>query len=176
MDKKLINAPTEVSGVQGPLYYLLVSLVLFIASVASAAQRQPMSVVVDYVVDGDSLVVKRDGKAMEIRLWGIDAPEYDQPYSGLSKKALKKLTVGQAGTLYVKYRDRYDRYVAVLVIDELNINQELVRSGHSWLYGRYCREPICTRWELMQAEAKANRQGLWAGDDPVPPWQWKARR
>jgi endonuclease YncB( thermonuclease family) len=135
-----------------------------------------MSVAVDYVVDGDSLVVKRNGKAMEVRLWGIDAPEYDQPYSAVSKKALQKLTAARAGTLYVKYRDRYGRYVAVLVIDDLNINQELVKGGYSWVYGRYCREPICRRWELLQDEAKADRHGLWAGRDPVPPWQWKARR
>jgi endonuclease YncB( thermonuclease family) len=135
-----------------------------------------MPVVVDYVVDGDSLVVRHNGNAMEVRLWGIDAPEYDQPYSVLSKKALKELTVGQAGTLYVKYRDRYDRYVAVLVIEGLNINQELVQGGHSWLYGRYCSEPICAHWEVLQEEAKANRRGLWGRGDPVPPWQWKARR
>ncbi len=176
IDKKLIRAATESSPAQALVCYLSVLLFLFVASLGLAEQGQPMPVIVDYIVDGDSLVVKHNGKAMEVRLWGIDAPEYDQPYSALSKKALKDVTGGRAGTLYVKYRDRYDRYVAVLVIEDLNINQELVKGGHSWLYGRYCSEPICALWELMQEEAKANHQGLWGGGDPVPPWQWKARR
>ncbi|NNF45182.1 MAG: thermonuclease family protein [Desulfofustis sp.] len=172
----MIRTIGEVSSFQTIVFYSFVFLIFFLAGEGRAEQGHPLSVVVDYVIDGDSLMVKRNGKAMEVRLWGIDAPEYDQPYSAGSKKALKKMTVGQEGTLFVKYRDRYDRYVAVLVIGELNINQELVIDGHSWVYGRYCNEPVCGRWEQKQSEAKANRRGLWSGSDPVPPWQWKARR
>ena len=156
--------------------FLLAVLLFFLASWGRAEQGEPLPIIVDYVIDGDSLVVKRNEEAMEIRLWGIDAPEYDQPYSARSKDALKKMTVGQEGTLYVKYRDRYDRYVAVLVIDNLNINQEMVKDGHSWVYGRYCNETVCGRWEKMQADAKANRYGLWGGKDPISPWRWKAKR
>lgn len=156
--------------------YLSAVLLFFLASWVRAEQGNPLSVIVEYVIDGDSLVVTRNGKAMEIRLWGIDAPEYDQPYSAPSKEALKKMTAGQEGTLYIKYRDRYDRYVAVLVIDELNINQEMVKDGYGWVYRRYCNEPVCGRWEQMQAEAKANRHGLWGGKDPISPWRWKAKR
>lgn len=163
------------AGIQIFSYLLAVQLCL-LASWSRAELGNPLSVVVDYVIDGDSLVVQRNGKEMEVRLWGVDAPEYDQPYSARAKEALKILTEGQEGTLYVKYRDRYERYVAVLVIDGLTINAELVKDGLSWVYGRYCDEPVCQRWELMQAEAKTNRQGLWGGRNPVPPWRWKGIR
>jgi endonuclease YncB( thermonuclease family) len=166
----------KIIGVQLLLYWLLFLLVLLLAVAGRAQQGQSLSVEVDYIIDGDSLVVARNGKAMEVRLWGIDAPEYDQPYSDGAKNALKKMTAGQQGRLYIKYQDKYDRYVAVLFIDELNVNQELVKTGHSWVYGRYCNEPVCAHWELMQEEAKAKRRGLWRGSDPVPPWQWKSRR
>lgn len=155
---------------------LLVVLLLFLAGWSRAEQKKPMAVVVDYVIDGDSLVVKGNGKTLEVRLWGIDAPEHNQPYSDRSREALKDMTVGQGGTLYAKYRDRYDRYVSVLLIDGQNINQELVRDGHAWVYKRYCDEPVCGLWQQMQAEAKANRYGLWGGSDPIPPWRWKAKR
>ena len=156
--------------------YLLVILQAVLPGWGKAEQANPLSVVVDYVIDGDSLVVKRNGKTMEVRLWGIDAPEYDQPDNAQSKDGLKRLTAGQKGTLYVKYRDRYDRYVAVLVIDQFNINQELVKDGHAWVYRRYCNETVCERWIQMEGEAKANRHGLWDGRDPIPPWRWKAKR
>ena len=155
---------------------LLLALLLLLASWGRTEQAIPLSVVVEYVIDGDSLMVKHDDKSMEVRLWGIDAPEYDQPSSDPSTDILQALTIGRKGTLFIKYRDRYDRYVAVLEIDELNINQELVKEGHAWVYTRYCNEAVCGRWEQMQAQAKANRHGLWADGDPIPPWRWKAKR
>lgn len=27
----------------------------------------------------------------------------------------------------------------------------------------------------VQAEAKAAKRGLWANNDPVPPWEWRSR-
>lgn len=157
------------------------ALIFFFAVLAclqssKVAGQLPVSIVVDYVVDGDSLVVRRSGKAMEVRLWGIDAPEYDQPDSVPAKNALKRMAVGQEGALYIKYRDRYGRYVSLLKIDDLNVNEEMVAAGHCWVYIRYCREPVCKKWEDLQEEAKKKRRGLWNGNNPVPPWQWKARR
>ena len=139
-------------------------------------QKIPLAVKVKYVIDGDSLAVEQDGKSMEIRLWGIDAPEYDQPHSLISKSSLRKLVDDRYGQLHIKYRDRYGRYVAVLLIDDLNVNQELVQGGHSWVYDRYCNEKICDRWRLLQEEARRKHYGLWGEKDPEPPWQWKARR
>ena len=154
---------------------ILFAALTSVHSTISAAQG-PVDIVVDYVVDGDSLVVQKAGKVMEVRLWGIDAPEYDQPDSIPAKNALKKMVVGQNGVLYIKYRDRYGRYVSLLKIDDLNVNETMVATGHGWVYTRYCREPVCQRWEHLQAEAKKKKRGLWNGKNPVPPWQWKASR
>ncbi len=147
----------------------------FTERIAWAAQG-PAAIIVDYVVDGDSLVVRNGTKKMEVRLWGIDAPEYDQPDSIPARNGLKKMVMGQKGLLYIKYQDRYGRYVSLLKIKDLNVNEAMVANGHSWVYDRYCREPVCQRWKHLQAEAKKQRRGLWSGNDPVPPWQWKASR
>lgn len=147
----------------------------FTERIAWAAQG-PAAIIVDYVVDGDSLVVRNGTKKMEVRLWGIDAPEYDQPDSIPARNGLKKMVMGQKGVLYIKYQDRYGRYVSLLKIKDLNVNEAMVANGHSWVYDRYCREPVCQRWKHLQAEAKKQRRGLWSGNDPVPPWQWKASR
>lgn len=147
----------------------------FTERIAWSAQG-PAAIIVDYVVDGDSLVVQKGTKKMEVRLWGIDAPEYDQPDSIMARNGLKKMVMGQKGVLYIKYQDRYGRYVSLLKIKDLNVNEAMVANGHSWVYDRYCREPVCQRWKHLQAEAKKQRRGLWSGNDPVPPWQWKASR
>ena len=157
--------------------FLVVWSAFMVISTAWAATIQgPVTVVVDYVIDGDSLMVGRDGKAMEVRLWGIDAPEYDQTGSGQAREALKGLVNGKKGELSIKYRDRYERYVAVLTIGKINVNEEMIRAGHSWVYERYCNESPCEEWGDLQAVARKKRRGLWRGTDPVPPWRWKAER
>ncbi len=153
----------------------LLTAFIFTEGIAGASQG-PAAIIVDYVVDGDSLVVRKGARKMEVRLWGIDAPEYDQPDSIPAKNGLKKMVMGQKGVLYIKYQDRYGRYVSVLKIEDLNVNEAMVAAGYSWVYDRYCREPVCQRWKHLQAEAKEQRRGLWSGKDPVPPWQWKASR
>jgi endonuclease YncB( thermonuclease family) len=36
------------------------------------------------VIDGDSLVVLREGEKTKVRLWGIDCPDGQRPYSAES--------------------------------------------------------------------------------------------
>ncbi len=148
----------------------------FVQLACAAERKSALMVKVNHVIDGDSLVVIENGRKLEIRLWGIDAPEYDQPNSRESKSALVQMVRDRTGQLYMKYKDRYGRYVAVLEIDGLNVNQELVRGGHVWVYDRYCTEKICEHWRLLQEDARSKDSGLWGGNNPEPPWQWKARR
>ncbi len=87
------------------------------------------------VVDGDSL---RKGDT-DIRLYGIDAPEYRQScrdkhnaeYScgKLSANALRGLVRGRDVSCSSVETDRYGRAVAVCKIGDLDINGEMVRAG-----------------------------------------------
>ena len=82
------------------------------------------------VKDGDSLIVRQDtGVAVEIRLWGIDAPEKRQAYSNASKKHLSSLVFGKRVRVLVRDTDRYGRTVAeIILVDVHNVNQEMVRA------------------------------------------------
>jgi micrococcal nuclease len=45
------------------------------------------------------------------------------------------------------------------------------------VYTRYCDEqPMCSRWDELQQEARENRIGLWVDKHPVPPWEWRRKR
>ena len=91
------------------------------------------------VKDGDSLIVRQDkGVAVEIRLWGIDAPEKRQAYSNVSKRHLSNLAYGKRLRLLVRDTDRYGRTVAEIVLpDGRNLNQELVKAGYAWWFRKY---------------------------------------
>lgn len=126
------------------------------------------------IIDGDSLQVQRDGKMVEIRLYGIDAPEYRQPYSNLAKQFAKRFALGKVVTVRKKDVDRYARLVALVEVGGKMLNRELVRQGLAWFYPRYCLEqPLCGELQRLEQKARTEKRGLWKDEDPISPWDWK---
>lgn len=125
------------------------------------------------IIDGDSVRVLQGGRYHEVRLWGVDCPEYDQPYAAAARKLSKRLLSGKIVTVEVKNHDMYGREVGVVHRGTLNVNEELIRQGAAWVYSRYCRESICREWKKLEARAKSDHQGLWSGKNVIAPWQWR---
>jgi endonuclease YncB( thermonuclease family) len=40
------------------------------------------------------------------------------------------------------------------------------------VFRRYTHDPALI---ALESEARAARRGLWAGNEPVPPWTWRDR-
>lgn len=126
------------------------------------------------VIDGDSLRVKNNRKVIEIRLYGIDSPEWGQAYGNKAKQFLKKKIKGRKVSVVAKDRDRYGRTVALVSYSGGLVNREMVRSGYAWMYPKYCRQqPLCSELKQLQQKARSRRLGLWRDPAPVSPWQWK---
>lgn len=129
------------------------------------------------VLDGDSLQVERDGRLHELRLYGIDTPEYGQPYGDRARGFARHLLAGQVVAVTEMDVDRYGRIVALVTCQGTLANRELVRQGFAWHYPRYCRrEPLCSELAALADEARSARRGLWADAEPVSPWDWKRRK
>lgn len=143
---------------------------------ASAASGRAAEVAIHHIIDGDSLVVRYQERDLEIRLWGIDAPEYDQPGSTFAKQQLIDLTSSGTAVITIKDKDRYGRTVVMLECDGVNINEALVASGSAWVHVYYCRETPCERWKRLEREARKNHLGLWQWEYPIEPWKWKSKR
>lgn len=153
-------------------------LLLLFTSPAMAWQGTVVS-----VHDGDSIVVARaeNGERVRIRLSGIDAPEMPvkgrweaQPYCKKSRDFLRAmLPIGSRVTLVDAGEDKYTRTLAAVVSlpDGRVAQEELLRAGFAWVYTQHCRD--CRQWRALEAEARAKRRGLWRGDKPVPPWEWR---
>jgi endonuclease YncB( thermonuclease family) len=130
---------------------------------------------VQTVRDGDSLAVTVGGQALEVRLHGIDAPEYDQPWGREARAALARLLEDAPLSLEVLDEDRYGRKIAQVFTGtrQQPVAAAMLRGGHAWLYRRYEGR---LDWRALELEARVARRGLWAADDPVPPWSWRQRR
>ncbi|MDA5556666.1 thermonuclease family protein [Shimia sp. MMG029] len=65
-----------------------------------------------------------------IRLFGIDAPEMDQPYGKKAKWAMVSLTKGRTVTANLLPESSYDRVVAHCVLDDgTDLSAEIVKQG-----------------------------------------------
>ena len=147
---------------------------LFIVSSANAKEIKGAKVI--KIIDGDSIVVHAGTENIEIRLWGIDTPEYRQPFSKAAKKLSKKLLQGQTVDLQVKDIDKYGRVVAMVnLANGENVNGILVKRGYAWVYIYYCKEPVCDKWREYQKAARKKKLGFWREPDPVAPWIWKKK-
>jgi micrococcal nuclease len=123
------------------------------------------------VHDGDTLKVVQNGQQTTIRLQGIDAPEIGQPFGSKSRDRLAELTKGKLVTIQADKPDQYGRLLGTVEVNGENVNRRMVADGLAWHYKRYSKDAGLAGAER---EARSAKQGLWAGKDPVPPWEWRA--
>jgi micrococcal nuclease len=121
--------------------------------------------------DGDTITCLDDrGRAVKIRLVGIDAPESDQPHGGAARAALAA-KVGAAVRVEGRGRDQHGRLLATLWSGDRDVNREMVADGWAWEFGGFAVDD-----DLAAAETAARqaRRGLWADPQPVRPSEWRS--
>ncbi len=127
------------------------------------------------VADGDTVsLLDGDNDQHRIRLFGIDAPENDQPHGDRAREALAAMVTGKRLGVVVVETDDYGRLVGTLYADGRNINLAMVQQGHAWWYQYFARHERAL--EAAEQDARSARRGLWAASDPVPPWDWRRRQ
>lgn len=155
--------------------FLAVMLVClyFIAGICSAAAETFDGKVVA-IADGDTITVMRGSIGEKVRLDGIDAPEKTQDYGTRARQFVGTLAFGNTVTVVSNNRDRYGRIVGVVHLPNgINLNHEIVRNGYAWWYRRYA--PNNVELSRLEAEARANRRGLWQLPNPIAPWDFRHR-
>jgi endonuclease YncB( thermonuclease family) len=159
---------------------MLLALVPNLAARAAAPVRDDGTLVlpgrVVGVIDGDTLDVRLASGVLRVRLHAIDAPERGQPWGDAARRALSSLAFGHDIELEPIEQDRYDRQVARVWLDGSDLNAELLRRGHAWVYRRYAENP---QYCELEAAARESRLGLWGQSKPgerVAPWEWRQRK
>lgn len=83
---------------------------------------------VRHVVDGDSLYLSR--YKPQIRLWGVDAPEKNEPGYTKASTQLKKFALGKELKCEMVDQDKYGRTIARCYLsDGQEINRMMIESG-----------------------------------------------
>jgi len=128
------------------------------------------------IVDGDTIkVLDAQNEQHKVRLASIDAPERKQPYGLKSKQLLARLIGNREVNLDCPKKDRYERLICTVKLNERDINHEMVRLGGAWVYSKYYKG---TGYYRAQDDAKTAKRGLWGVSEyqAVAPWQWRKGR
>lgn len=152
-----------------PLQITLIIL-LFLPSMVSAAPSSFIAEVVA-VLAGDTLKVLKSRQVMVVRLQGIDAPEKNQRYGQQAKDFTEGIVFGQKIVINVKGIDRNENLIAEVVMEDgRSLNREIVKAGFAWWHREHSED--LSLWRL-EDKARESKLGLWLGEDPVPPWEFR---
>ena len=130
------------------------------------------------VHDGDTATVTtRDGHLLQVRFYGIDAPEVAnehwpaQAYGREAARYARKLLLKREVKVRLTGETTYRREVGEIFIDDNSASQTLVRAGLAWWNTRYA--PRDHDLQRLESAARQRQIGLWQGRHPVPPWVYR---
>lgn len=141
-------------------FSLLFVLLLLSVSLSSQANGpQSFTGKVLGISYGDTISVMCGDWVVIVRLYGIDSPKWGQPFG-------KEVEARASDT------DRYGRIVGEVILPNgRNLSYELVGAGMAWWYRTDF--PNDSILGAVEAVAQIGRRGLWAQENPIPPWEWR---
>ncbi len=150
----------------------IAALAVFLISIPAQAVEFRSRIV--EVVDGDSLTAVWSGRRVEVRLWGIDAPEWNQSYGRDATKFVERLVLNKRVRIEVKDRDHYTRFIARIILPNgRDLGVELVKAGLAWWTKKYA--PKDKELPRLEKQAKKTRRGLWSQPKPITPWAYRRK-
>lgn len=144
------------------LFVLFALLLLFLAA-GNADEPAALR-----VHDGDTFALA-DAK---YRIWGVDAPELDQPWGIAAREVLRQLLAsGEIST--VRKGKSWNRTVVQCSAGEKDVALELLKMGLAWYLPKFA--PRRQDYREAEAEAREAKRGLWSDKAPVAPEIWRKR-
>lgn len=147
--------------------------------VRTIIEKQFTTGIATRVIDGDTLEMDIDGKLVNVRLFGIDAPELNQRFGQDAKSFLERNLIDEELIVIPRDIDRYDRLVAGLyrssekAISSISIG--MTYEGYGWAYREFLGDEL-EFYLLSETDARKHKRGLWAAEGAVPPWEWRKQK
>ena len=166
--------------------------VMGFTSLASATDRPIGSLggMVVNIYDGGNITLNSDGTQLYVQLYGVEAPQMPrisrtsgwlrkpgQPFAreafiALANKVLHKQVRLEILQILPYRQAPYQQAVAIVWLDDRNINLEMVGDGWAWAAPLLDRAYLA-EYRHAQNYARIHRRGLWMQDHPLPPWAFR---
>lgn len=149
-------------------YVVTLLILLCLATPVYARERVTFS----KCVDGDTIKVNINGKEETVRFLAVDTPESVHPtkevqYYGKEASEYTCKTVSEGQKIELEYdegsdkRDKYDRLLAWVFVDDVLLQDELIKNGYAevaYLYGDYKYTSLL---QDHQSIAEGKKIGIW---------------
>lgn len=122
------------------------------------------------VVDGDTFVVKYNGKDEKVRLIGVDTPESVHPdeeknteFGDKVSNFTKEMLTGKQVDLEfdVEQKDQYGRLLAYVYLDGQMYNKMLLEKGYAQVATYPPNVKYVDDFTAIQKQAREDKVGLW---------------
>lgn len=150
------------------LFSLFMYLIGWWSSVPVEPSREEVGLVVR-VIDGDTIDVQLHGTTTRVRYIGIDTPEpyRDAEPACFSEEASARnavLVAGQEVRLVADQedKDRYDRLLRYVYVDNVFINQVLIEEGYAVPLPIAPNTTYARVFKRLADEAASEARGLWS--------------
>ena len=162
-----------------------ISISLFAITAIGQTQSKPYeNSYFGYLDEVDAEDIKDgDTPTIEIRMFGIDAPESNQLCENSdgacyacgkrSERYLSGLLAHEEATYWFTGESTYGRPVATIIADGRDVNLEMIRQGHAIVYERFIEDADMKKTYLdAQKEAQSKKRGIWQGTF-INPSDWR---
>ena len=123
------------------------------------------------VLDGDTFLIRVQGREEHVRLREIDAPEIthqkkigQEPWGKRARYFAQSLVKGKAVRLEVEgpdERDKYNRLLAYVFVNQTFVNREMVLSGNAFFYPGPFRGKYADALQEAEEAAREKGRGVW---------------
>ncbi len=139
---------------------------------------------------GDTATLELAGGARRsLRLHGVAAPTGRQPYAADSRRALAAMVQGKTVRLEIQREDDYRRLIGKLLVAPPDCTAPCaptrdaglaqLEAGLAWWYRDERKQQTLHDqgyYEYAEFDARQQRRGLWQGEAPIAPWEWRKRQ
>jgi endonuclease YncB( thermonuclease family) len=179
-DKQLLIAALSQTTKRNGLIALTIILVLLVFGLSSPdrsddqafSQERTGPYEVVRVIDGDTIVISKQGSHESVRLIGVDTPEVDGPYtqaecfgdeaSEFTRSMLENELVWLEADESQDERDRYDRLLRYVYLGNTHFNKLLIDEGYAYEYTFRTAYRYQNVFNTAQSAARENSTGLWS--------------
>ncbi len=149
-------------------FSLLIFLFPSLGYVTPAPLEDSQEVTVVNVIDGDTIDVSINGEVQRVRYIGVDTPEPDREgepecFGTEASEANKALVANKTVRLVsdVEDKDKYDRLLRYVYVDDIFINAELIKGGYAKALPIKPNTKHAREFKSLQLIAKDLQLGLW---------------
>lgn len=125
------------------------------------------------VIDGDTMIIKINGKNKTVRLIGVNTPETVDPRrpvecfgieaSNKAKEILSGKNVKLEADGFVGERDKYGRLLRYIFLEDgTNFNKMMISEGYAYEYTYDLPYKYQNEFKQAEKDAREAKKGLWA--------------